>query len=143
MHTKLNFQYLFSYLGLIPFFIIIIDKYFFFQIKQEIIIDFIIYYTVLIFVFIGSTNWNFENNVKNYFVIYGFLPSLFGVIIIILNLYDFDQLNLALILIFFLLLQLIFDYFFLYYSRINKNPFYFLRLPLTLIIVTFIGIIIF
>ena len=85
MHTKLNFQYLFSYLGLIPFFIIIIDKYFFFQIKQEIIIDFIIYYTVLIFVFIGSTNWNFENNVKNYFVIYGFLPSLFGVIIIILN----------------------------------------------------------
>ena len=60
MTKNLNLQYLLSYFGLIPYFFIIIDKYFFFQIKEEIIKDFLIYYTLLILVFIGSINWNLK-----------------------------------------------------------------------------------
>ena len=35
MSYKFNIQYLFSYLGLFPFIVIIINKYFLFQIKEE------------------------------------------------------------------------------------------------------------
>ncbi len=143
MYKKLNLQYLFSYLGLIPYFIILIDKYFFTQIKEQITIDFIIYYTVIIFVFIGSTNWNFKNKPSNLEIIYGFLPSSIGTIIIILNLYLYNNLIIEGLVIAFIILQLILDYIFLYSKNSNKRPFYFLRLPLTLIITIIIGMIIF
>ena len=91
MIKKIDLQYLLSYLGLIPFILIILDKYFFSQLKEEIIINFLIYYTLLIIVFIGSINWSFENKVKNLIIIYGFLPSFFSTFIIILNLYKFNS----------------------------------------------------
>ena len=86
MSYKFNIQYLFSYLGLFPFIVIIINKYFLFQIKEETSDNFIIYYTIIILVFVGSTNWNLSSKIKNHIVLYGFLPSLFALIIIVLNL---------------------------------------------------------
>tara|TARA_B100001540_G_scaffold88962_1_gene80488 strand:+ start:1832 stop:2269 length:438 start_codon:yes stop_codon:yes gene_type:complete len=131
---KINLQYLFSYLGLIPYFIILLDKYFFLKFGEEIILNFAIYYTLIILVFIGSINWDFENKIQNYLIVYGFLPSIFSVIIIIFNLYGYYAKILIVILIIFLVIQLIFDYFLIFSNFINKNAFYFLRFPLTLLI---------
>ena len=138
MFKNLNLQYLFSYCGLIPFFILTIDKYFFNQIKEEININFTIYYTLVIYVFIGSINWNLENRVKYYIIIHGFLPSLIATLVITLNLYNFNKFYLLSIIIFSFLFQLLIDFLIMYNFNYNKKPFYFLRLPLTTAIVFFI-----
>ncbi len=142
MFQRLNFQYLFSYLGLLPFIIIILDKYFIFQIKEEIIFNFLIHYNLIIFVFTGSINWNLEVNIKNNIVFYGFIPSLLATIIIVLNLYEFDSISLILTIIYLFLIQIILEYFLIYKNKLDKKPFYFLRFPLTLIIILFSLIII-
>ena len=142
MLKRLNFQYLLSYLGLFPFFFILIDKYFFLKIKEEITLSFLIYYILTIFVFIGSTNWNFQTKLSNYVVIYGFLPSLISVILIVFNLYNYNPYNIIAILILFFAIQLLLDYILIYIHTSNKNVFYFLRLPLTLTIIILSGIII-
>ena len=90
MLNRLNIQYFISYLGIIPFLFIIIDKYFLFQIDNKLYQDFIIYYSVVIIVFIGATNWNLQEKIDNFIIIYGFSPSLFSLVIIILNLYKFN-----------------------------------------------------
>ena len=138
MFQKLNIQYLLSYLGLIPFIILIINKYFLFQIKEEIYLNFIIYYTLIIIVFIGSTNWNLELKIKNHIAIYGFLPSLISVILIFLNLNNYDPKQTIIILIFVIMIQLLLDYFIIFSNKFNKTPFYFLRVPLTLNIIIFL-----
>lgn len=134
MFPKLNLQYLISYLGLAPFIIIILNKYYFFQINYEVSQSFTIYYCIIILVFIGAINWNLHEKINNFLVIYGFIPSFFSLFIIILNLYNFKFDNLILTIILFFYLQLICDFFFLYSKKKNKYPFIFLRLPLTIMI---------
>ena len=134
MIKKINFQYIISYLGLIPYFIILIDKFFFLLIKKEITLNFALYYTLIICVFIGAINWSFEKKVSNYLLFYGFFPSIFAVIIIILNLYSFNITVIFLFLIIFLIIQLFLDYFIVFVNFLNKKTFYFLRLPLTILI---------
>ena len=135
MSHKLNLQYIISYLGLIPYFLILVNEYLLLQIEKEITSNFLIYYTLVISVFIGSTNWNLEKNISNHLVIYGFLPSIFAVTIIILNLYTFDISKLFLLIIFFLTFQLLCDFILIFSKLKNKKPFYFLRLPLTILII--------
>ena len=108
MFKYINLQYLISYLGFIPFIIIIIDKIFLNEFSTYIVQDFIIYYSIIIFVFIGSTLWNLKENVSNYLVIYGFLPSFLSIFVILLHLYSYDV---FLLLIIFFLLQLLLDNF--------------------------------
>ena len=134
MFPKLNLQYLISYLGLAPFIIIILNKYYFFQINYEVSQSFTIYYCIIILVFIGAINWNLHEKINNFLVIYGFIPSFFSLFIIILNLYNFKFDILILIIILFFYLQLICDFFFLYSKQKNKYPLIFLRLPLTIMI---------
>ena len=135
MIKKLNFQYVLSYLGLIPFLILIFDKYFLYKIKEEIVINFLIYYLLIIFVFVGSINWNLKVKLKLHIIIYGFLPSLFTTIIIVVNFYYFNQLFILLAIILLILVQLLTDYLIIYIEETNKHPFFYLRLPLTLIII--------
>ena len=134
MFTKINFQYLISYLGLTPFIFIILDKYFLFKINEEIFQNFIINYGIIVLVFIGAINWNFQKKISNLIAIYGSLPSLFAVIIILLNLYDYNFSNLIYLIILFYYFQLLCDLLILHIKKINKNIFFTLRLPLTLII---------
>ena len=142
MLKKLNLQYLISYSGLLPYLIILIDKYFFYYIKEELVINFALNYSLIIFVFIGSINWNLEANIKNHIIIYGFAPSFLAVTIIILSLSNFDQIYLLLFVIIFLALQASADYILIYSKKSNKSTFYFLRLPLTItIIFMLVGII--
>jgi len=132
MLKKINYQFLISYFGLIPYFFIIIDKYFFFKVTEDVIYNFIIYYSIIILTFIGSINWNFNAKIKNFIIIYGFLPSLLGVIIIVLNLYQFNRTLLIYVLAVFFLLQLVFDYLIIHSPSKSIRIFYLLRLPLTL-----------
>jgi len=134
MFQKINFQYIFSYLGLIPFIIILINKYYFSIVDDEFSVNFTIYYTIVISVFIGSANWNLNENINTKIVIYGFVPSIFAVGIIILNLINFNSQYLIIFLILILFLQLIFDYYLIYSGLLVKTSFYYLRLPLTIFI---------
>ena len=138
MLKKFNSQFLLSYFGLIPYAVIYLDKYFFLIIKEEISFNFITYYSLIIIVFIGSINWNLKDSPPTYIVVYGFLPSLFSVIIIILNLYDINTFIIFILIILLLLTQLFFDYVILFSNELNKRVFYFLRLPLTTLISVFL-----
>ena len=141
MPKKINFQFLISYLGLIPYVLTFLDKYYFLIIEEEDLLNFITYYSLIIIVFIGSINWNLKNKPPTHIVIYGFLPSLFAVIIIILSLLNINILIIFILLILLLLTQLFFDYIILFANEINKQAFYYLRLPLTGLITIFLFLI--
>ncbi len=135
MYFKLNLQYVISYLGLFPFIFMLLNKYYFFLINEEISHNFIIHYCNIIIVFIGAINWNLDKKINNLKAIYGFIPSLFALIIIILNLYNYNINNLIVTIILFYFLQLFCDYFFLYKYKTNKSSFIYLRMPLTIFII--------
>ena len=141
MPKKINFQFLISYFGLIPYVLSFLDKYYFLIVEEKYLLSFITYYSLIIIVFIGSINWNLKNNPPTHIVIYGFLPSLFAVMIIILSLFNIYILIIFILITLLLLTQLFFDYIILFANEINKNAFYFLRLPLTALIIIFLFLI--
>ena len=132
MFKIINLQFLISYIGFLPYLIVIIDKFFLKQIDIKILESFSIYYSIIILVFIGAINWDLKEKVSKKMVLYGFLPSFFSVFIIIIYLYNF---NVFILLIAYLLLQLFLDYFIIYKKSNHKNAYYFVRLPLTTLIV--------
>ena len=141
MSKKINFQFLISYFGLIPYVLIFLDKYYFLVVEEEDLLNFVCYYSLIIIVFIGSINWNLKNNPPTHIVIYGFLPSLFAVIIIILSLLNINILIIFILITLLLLTQLFFDYIILFANETNKQAFYYLRLPLTILIILFLFLI--
>ena len=134
MSNFLNLKYILSYLGLFPYFVIIFDNFYFHYFELNILNDFLIYYSLIIITFIGATNWDLEENLSIFKIIYGFIPSLFAAIIIFLNLYYYNKVYIFFILILAFILQLFFDYLYIYKSYKNIAIFYYLRLPLTFII---------
>ena len=129
-----NLQYIISYFGLIPYIYLLIDKYLFLNIEEEILYNFILYYTLIISIFIGSINWNLQSKVPNHLIIYGFIPTVYSLILIILNLYSYNIKILFLLSIILLISQLFFDFILIFANLKNKKVFYFLRLPLTILI---------
>ena len=127
-------QYIISYLGLIPYIYLVIDKYIFLRIEEEILLNFILYYTLIISIFIGSINWNLQKKIPNHLIIYGFIPTVYSLILIILNLYSYNIKILFLLSIILLIAQLFFDFILIFANIRNKKVFYFLRLPLTVLI---------
>jgi len=124
-------QCLISYLGLIPYFYLLIDLYFIEMLSPEIIYDIMLYNTLLIFTFIGATNWDFKKNHIIY-TIYGFIPSLIAFFIMVLNVLDYDQYFLFLAMVVFLLLQLFIDYLGYLNNKISGPIMHYLRIPVTL-----------
>ena len=141
MLKKINFQFLISYFGLIPYVLTFLDKYYFLIVEEEYLLSFITYYSLIIIVFIGSTNWNLKNNPPIHIVIHGFLPSLFAVMIIILSLLNINILTIFILITLLLLTQLFFDYIILFANESNKQAFNYLRLPLTVLIIIFLFLI--
>ena len=127
-------QYIISYLGLIPYIYLLIDKYIFLRIEEEILLNFILYYTLIISIFIGSINWNLQKKIPNHLIIYGFIPTVYSLILIILNLYSYNIKILFLLSVILLITQLFFDFILIFANLRNKKVFYFLRLPLTILI---------
>ena len=138
-----NLQYIISYFGLIPYIYLLIDKYLFLNIEEEILYNFILYYTLIISVFIGSINWNLQSKVPNHLIIYGFIPTVYSLILIILNLYSYNIKILFLLSIILLIAQLFFDFILIFANLKNKKVFYFLRLPLTILISLILIILVF
>ena len=138
-----NLQYIISYFGLIPYIYLLIDKYLFLNIEEEILYNFILYYTLIISVFIGSINWNLQSKVPNHLIIYGFIPTVYSLILIILNLYSYNIKILFLLSIILLISQLFFDFILIFANLKNKKVFYFLRFPLTILISLILIILVF
>ena len=134
MFKKINFQFLLSYLGLFPFFVILFDKFFFKLLDYNIVNDFSIFYSIIIFVFIGAINWNLKKNISILIILLGFIPSLISVLIILMFLYSYEVIN---YLIFLFIIQLIFDNF-IYIEKNSRVVFYQLRLPLTFTILLYL-----
>ena len=130
MFKKINFQFVLSYLGLFPFLVILLDYFFFKILDNNIVKDFFIFYSIIIFVFIGAVNWNLKKNISLLIVFIGFMPSLASVLIIVMFLYSYEVINYLIILF---VIQLILDNFI--YREMNYRPiFYNLRIPLTITI---------
>ena len=134
MIKSINLQFLISYLGLVPFLIILLDKFFFKFLDYNIVNDFSIFYSIIIFVFIGAINWNLKKNISILTVLIGFMPSLASVLIIIMFLYSYEVINYLLILF---IIQLILDNF-IYIKKNSRVVFFQLRMPLTLIVVLYL-----
>ena len=134
MFKKINFQFLLSYLGLFPFFVILFDKFFFKLLDYNIVNDFSIFYSIIIFVFIGAINWNLKKNISILIVLLGFIPSLVSVLIILMFLYSYEVINYLIILF---IIQLVFDNF-IYTEQNSRIIFYQLRIPLTFIVILYL-----
>ena len=131
MFNRINFQFLISYLGVVPFLIILFDKFFLFQLESNITKDFIIFYSLIIFVFIGALHWDFKKKISPKLIFLGFIPSLLTIFIILLFLYSYEVFFLIIICY---LMQLISDIF-IYKEEIERMVYYKIRVPLTLLIV--------
>ena len=137
MIKNINLQFLVSYLGIVPFLIGIADKFFFHYLNTSIVDDFIIIYSLIIFVFIGAINWDLKKRMPVKIVIIGFLPSLIAVILLCMHLMLYE---IGLIVITFMILQFLVDNYF--YKESSERDVYFkLRLPLTISIVVSLAII--
>ena len=134
MFKKINFQFLLSYLGLFPFFVILFDKFFFKLLDYNIVNDFSIFYSIIIFVFIGAINWNLKKNISILIILLGFIPSLISVLIILMFLYSYEVINYLIILF---IIQLIFDNF-VYIEQSSRIIFYQLRIPLTFVVILYL-----
>ena len=128
MFKKINFQFLISYIGLLPFLIILLDKLFFKFLNTNIVSDFLIFYSLIIFVFIGAVNWNLKKNISLFLILLGFIPSLISVLIIIMTLYSYEV-TIYIMMLF--TLQLMLDYF-NYNEKKNRAIYFKIRVPLTL-----------
>ena len=131
MFKKINLQFALSYLGLFPFLIILLDNFFFKILEPNIVKDFLIFYSIIIFVFIGAVNWNLKTNIPLIIVFFGFIPSFAAVLIIIMFLNSYEVINYLIILF---IIQLIGDGF-IYKEKNNRFVFFKLRIPLTLTII--------
>ena len=131
MLKKINFQFVLSYLGLFPFLVILLDYFFFMILDSNIAKDFFIFYSLIIFVFIGAVNWNLKKNISLIILLIGFMPSLASVLIIVMFLYSYDVINYLIILF---IVQLILDNF-IYREKNDRLIFYRLRTPLTFIVI--------
>ena len=130
MFKKINFQFVLSYLGLFPFLVILLDYFFFKIINSNIVKDFFIFYSLIIFVFIGAVNWNLKKNISLLIVLIGFMPSFASVLIIVMFLYSYEVINYLIILF---IVQLFLDNF-IYREKNDRPIFYKLRIPLTITI---------
>ena len=134
MFKKINFQFLLSYLGLFPFLVILFDKFFFKLLDYNIVNDFSIFYSIIIFVFIGAINWNLKKNISILTILTGFMPSLASVLILLMFLYSYEVINYLIILF---IIQLILDNF-IYKEQNSRYVFYQLRIPLTFIVILYL-----
>ncbi len=84
----------------------------------------------IIYTFIGAYNWDFNKN--NIFLeLHGFLPSLLSMIILLLNLFEFNQVSILSAIILLLLIQLIIDLYVTLKGYFPMEYYIKLRIPVT------------
>ena len=134
--NNIKLQSYIAYIGIIPALTVIIDLHFIGTLNEEIIRNFMIYYTIIIFTFIGAMIWDININGSILITLYGTIPSLISFVLIVMNLIGFNYITIVQILIASLLLQLFFDSFVYLKSNVAglRDFYYFVRFPVTLIL---------
>ena len=134
--NNIKLQSYIAYIGIIPALTVILDLHFIGTLNEEIIRDFMVYYTIIIFTFIGAMIWDININGSILITLYGTLPSLISFELIVMNLIGFNYTTIVQILITSLLLQLFFDSFVYLKSNVAglRDFYYFVRFPVTLIL---------
>ena len=129
---KIKLQFLISYFGTLPFIIIFFDLILFNFFPIFILKDFVILYILIIFSFIGAMRWSFYENTNSIKILYGFLPSFISTILIAMNLLNFNKNFISILIIIFLNIQLVCDFYHIN-NKIEKIFFFKVRLPLVII----------
>ena len=125
-------QFTISYLGLMPYVYLLSDLYFFRFINPDILINMIIFNTIIIYTFIGAIHWQWlQKDGSTLYTIHGFIPSLVSFIITILTLLEFQKDSLLIYLIIFLLIQLMLDFICYLNNKLDYKVMYYLRIPIT------------
>ena len=134
--NNIKLQSYIAYIGIIPALTVIFDLHFIGTLNEEIIRNFMIYYTIIIFTFIGAMLWDINLNGSILITLYGTIPSLISFVLIVMNLIGFNYITIIQILITSLLLQLFFDSFVYLKSNVAglRDFYYFVRFPVTLIL---------
>ena len=132
---EVNIKLFISYIGILPFFITLLDLIFLNFFPFHLLKDFIFFYTLIIFTFIGAMRWNFYKNSNTLRILYGFIPSLISTFLIMFKLLNFNLLLGFLLINLCLILQLFCDFIFCKKNDVEKHFFYTVRLPVTLILV--------
>ena len=134
--NNIKLQSYIAYIGIIPALTVIFDLHFIGTLNEEIIRNFMIYYTIIIFTFIGAMIWDINVNGSMLITLYGTIPSLISFVLIVMNLIGFNYIIIIQILITSLLLQLFFDSFVYLKSNVAglRDFYYFVRFPVTLIL---------
>lgn len=134
--NNIKLQSYIAYIGLIPALTVIFDLHFIGTLNEEIIRNFMIYYTIIIFTLIGAMIWDINVNGSMLITLYGTIPSLISFVLIVMNLIGFNYITIIQILITSLLLQLFFDSFVYLKSNVAglRDFYYFVRFPVTLIL---------
>ena len=125
-------QFTISYLGLMPYTYFLSDLYIFKLIEPNIILNMIIFNTIIIYTFIGAIHWQWlQKDGNTIYTIHGFVPSLVSFFITIMTLLEFEKGYLLIYLIIFLLIQLVLDFICYLNNRLDHNVIYYLRIPIT------------
>ena len=134
--NNIKLQSYIAYIGLIPALTVIFDLHLIGTLNEEIIRNFMIYYTIIIFTFIGAMIWDINVNGSMLITLYGTIPSLISFVLIVMNLIGFNYITIVQILVASLLLQLFFDSFVYLKSNVVglRDFYYFVRFPVTLIL---------
>lgn len=126
----MNFKYIISYGGLIPFFIFLIDIHTSNYLDHIFILNMSLYMSCIIFTFIGAYNWDFYKD--NFLVeFYGFIPSLISMTLILLNQLAYEKEFIFQILVLCLLIQLTIDFILVIKKLFPMKYFINLRIPVT------------
>jgi len=140
--NNINLQLLISYFGLLPFLFSILDIYYLGYFSSLLIINFIIYYSLLVLTFVGAVNWQYKYNPSRQIILHGFWPSILSTILIFFSfISDLEKILLLIIMLAFIL-QLFLDFILFKEDQMTSNNFFKIRLPLTILLVSSLYLII-
>ena len=125
-------QFTISYFGLVPYIYLLADLYLFRSIEPNIILNIMIFNTIIIYTFIGAIHWQWQYKKSTVlYTIHSFIPSLVSFIITIITLLEFTKEYIFIYLAIFLIIQFLLDFRCYKDDKIDYKVIYYLRMPIT------------
>ena len=125
-------QFTISYFGLVPYIYLLADLYLFRSIEPNIILNIMIFNTIIIYTFIGAIHWQWQYKKSTVlYTIHSFIPSLVSFIITIITVLEFTKEYIFIYLAIFLIIQFLLDFRCYKDDKIDYKVIYYLRMPIT------------